>query len=174
MGQPRNEITKIEKIIEESYKKSRNEVLRRTSVLIFGPGKNSEQFHLRLKLQNALKRMGCRADFPEDFITKVNIIIKESILAKQYNLIYVLLISLGPSLEFTHYIHQPKLAQKFRLFQESKYCGKDSFANELIKHFCELYKHCYLFDGEEELIKKARRCLDYYINFVMVYKRRPY
>ena len=164
----------IARIVEKEYRKTLNKILRETFILIFGPGKGSEKFFLRLKVRDTLRKMGCKTYFPEEIAAKINTIVKEEILARNFNLIYVLLIGLGPSMEFTHYLHRAELAPKFRLFQESKYRGKKSFANELIKHFCKLYRHCYLFDDEKKLIRIAKKCLKNYVNFVIVYKHRPY
>lgn len=164
------------RIVNDAYNRKRREVIAKTKVLVFGPGQGKENpgFLEREAVRDMLEENGCRAHYPESILNGGNAVFGESVLIGEYNLVYILLMGLGPSVEFSHFIQRELVAQKVRIFQEAKYKMTTSFLNEVLEPFCALYRQCYNFDDRNSLVSAARECFEAYVAFVLIIGLRPY
>jgi hypothetical protein len=165
----------VQKIVEEHYVATANRLRNETSILIFGPGEKSEGFDDREALRVSLASVCSNVIYPERGLgnTILNKSLAEGFLIEQFNLVFVLLVGIGPSIEFSHYMKFERMARKFRILQQAQYRLEQSFLNEVLRPFCRLYNFCYNYQGKEELIEKAQDSLEDYINFTIAFGHRP-
>lgn len=99
---------RIVEIVEGAFSKERERILQATSFLIFGPGKGNEGYGLREAMRESLNSFGCTADFAESILngTAISPVSAERILTNLYDVVPILLVGLGPALEFAHYIKE--------------------------------------------------------------------
>lgn len=164
----------LKRLIEEKYNSKRNELKRGTSILVFGPSTVPEARDREL-VKTALTQEGCAVAYPENLLDGVGINkgIAEGILTDGYNLIYVVLAGIGPSVEFAHYMKSEELARKFRIFQHARYGGTPSFLNEILRPFCKLHGFCRSYSDDNELVTLARALLDDYVEYTLAFGKRP-
>lgn len=160
---------------EEAYHSKRSSILGETSVLVFGPSSGSDGFNLRELIRATLRNAGTRANYAEEILqnSRINASIAEEILATQYHLVYVLLSGPGTVAEFSSFVRVPTIATKFRIFQDAKFTAEKSFLNQVLKPFCDMYRFCFSFSNESELVEAVNSCLEAYVQFVLAFRFRP-
>ena len=165
----------VERVVEEHYVATADRLRKETSVLVFGPGEKSEGFDDREAVREYLARVCSKVTYPEMVIndTQLNKSVAEGLLIDQFSIVFVLLVGLGPSVEFSHYMKFENIARKFRILQQARYMPEHSFLNEVLKPFCKLYNFCYCYQGRKDLIEKVQSSLEDYVNFAIAFGHRP-
>lgn len=133
----------------------------KVSFLIFGPGKDSEEYRThRLALKNMIQDdMHHIASFPEDL--KANsgyLVLDEYSMMQDYDYVIILLMTIGSISEFSTFFIKRKVAPKIRLYVLKKYAKSRSYLNNgPIRHFERVYKQVYKFNSHEDLMTSAAR-----------------
>jgi hypothetical protein len=156
---------KVSNIINESIINKSVQCNIRVSFLIFGPGKDSEEYRThRLPLKNMIEKdMHQIASFPEDLnATSDYLVFNEYSMMEKYDYAIILLMSIGSISEFSTFFIKRKVAPKIRLYVLKKYAESKSYLNNgPIRQFERVHKQVYKFNNHEDLmITVARMVMD--------------
>ena len=168
-------VQKIRQIVRRGIAAKRSRILSETTLLIFGPAKGKEGYSYREELRRQVGLFGCHADYAEDILrSKENVLVAEEILAKQYNLIFVVLKGMGTVAEISSYLRIANLAPKFRIFQEANDRESPSLVNEVIQPFCQMYHgYCSTFSSNFELKEAAAKAIEEFVLYALTYGYKP-
>jgi acylphosphatase len=186
LGEMNKKIEKIESILttKETKKKGSQRYAESKigQVLIFGPGRGSEDYRYRVNVREILEEY-FETIFPEDFdsvndlmdwykehgisltenevkLSKGSSATKELILADYCSYVYIILISPGVISEFSQF-YIDRIAYKIRVFIPMEYYKSDSYISSgPLKVFGDKYKQVYAFKDESELLKSVKETVN--------------